>query len=152
MLDMKAGYICLAACVALAAGLSLAQEQRAGVAQLKDVHGNVLLGREAGLGAGSEAARLVEGTRVITTANSEVVVVYDNGCEVRLKENQRFQVEVGKPCAALFAESILVEPAGIAAVATAPAAFWSFVPVIGGAAIGLEILKDNREKNPVSPS
>src|SRR5689334_20144080 len=90
-----------------------AQEGRDGIAQLKGVKGNVLLSRQTGLASGGEATRITDKTRVITTANSEVVVVYDNGCEVRLKENQRFEVEDNKPCAALIAQvqSILVPTA-----------------------------------------
>lgn len=129
---------------------------REGIAQLKDVHGNVLVSRQTGLASGAEAARLVDGMRVITTANAEVVVVYDNGCEVRLKENQRFQVETGKPCAALVAsvQSILVPPAGVMAAggSVGAGAFWSVLPALGGAAIGVEILQRDRQKQPVSPS
>jgi hypothetical protein len=78
-------HLVLAFAASLAAGTALAQQPaRNGIAQLKGVKGNVLLSREAGLAAGSEAARVMDRTRVITTANSEVVVVYDNGCEVRL--------------------------------------------------------------------
>ncbi len=141
---------------ALATTVAPAQGTSEGVARLKEVKGNVLVSRESGLAAGGEAARLIEHTRVITTANSTVIVQYDNGCEVRLKENQRFEVVVDKPCAALIAQaqSILMEPAG-AALASASAGavlFWSTLPALGGAAIGLKILEDDRRKTPLSPS
>ena len=132
-----------------------AQDRAVGVARLKNLKGNVLVSREAGLSAGAEATRLAEHTRVITTANSEVIVEYDNGCEVRLKENQRFEVEVDKPCAALLAQaqSILMEPAGALASASLGAVlFWTAVPAVGGAAVGLQILQDDRAKTPLSPS
>ena len=133
-----------------------AQGTGGGVARLKDVKGNVLVSRESGLAAGAESTRLTEHARVITTANSTVVVVYDNGCEVRLKENQRFEVETDKPCAALLAQaqSIRVEPAGgaLASASTAALLFWSAVPALGGAAVGLKILQDDRDKTPLSPS
>jgi hypothetical protein len=138
------------AVAALAATLSFAQGTGGGVAQLKDVKGNVLLSREAGLAAGNEASRLVEHTRVITAAGSEVIVVYDNGCEVRLKENQRFEVEVGKPCAALIAQSIFVAPTSTASAAAL--GFWALIPAGGGAAIGLSVLQGNRDNTPLSPS
>ena len=141
---------------ALVASLACAQGTREGIAQLKDVKGNVLVSRQSGLAAGAETTRLTEHTRVITTAHSEVIVVYDNGCEVRLKENQRFEVEDGKPCAALIAQaqSILVEPAGtaLAGASTGVVLFWSSVPVISGAAVGLKIIEDDRRKTPLSPS
>lgn len=141
---------------ALATTVAPAQGTSEGVARLKEVKGNVLVSRESGLAAGGEAARLIEHTRVITTANSTVIVQYDNGCEVRLKENQRFEVVVDKPCAALIAQaqSILMEPAGTALASASAGAvlFWSTLPALGGAAIGLKILEDDRRKTPLSPS
>ena len=133
-----------------------AQEPRTGVAQLKDVQGNVLVSRESGLGAGREGLRLSKGMRVITTNKSSVIVVYDDGCEVKLKANERFEIQTGKPCAALAAlpESILATPAGAAVAASAgsAAAFAAALPALGGALAGLEALRSMRESNPVSPS
>src|SRR5690348_7467466 len=98
---MRFARLVLAITVAAAvAPAALAQQNRDGtVARLVDMHGNVLVSRESGLASGNDELRLLPGTRVITTANSEVVVEYDDGCRVRLKENQRFEVERGKPCA-----------------------------------------------------
>ena len=139
-----------------AAGWVAAQAPNEGIARLKSVKGNVLLSRESGLSAGGESARLVEHTRVITTAGSEVIVVYDNGCEVRLKENQRFEVEDGKPCAVLAAlpQTILATPVGAAtaALSTGAIVFGSVLVPLGGAAIAAEILQGSREKSPLSPS
>ena len=133
-----------------------AQEPRSGVAQLKDMQGNVLVSRESGLGAGRESLRLSEGMRVITTNKSGVTVVYDDGCEVKLKANERFEIQTGKACAALAAlpESILATPAGatLAASAGSAAVFAATLPVLGGAAAGLAALRSLRESNPVSPS
>ena len=148
--------ICIALGALAASGWADAQSSREGIARLKDVKGNVLLSRESGLSAGAEAMRLTEHTRVITTANSEVIVVYDNGCEVRLKENQRFEVEDGRPCAALVAmpQSILATPAGasVASAAVGGVIFGTTLPALGGAAIGIGILTDERRKTPLSPS
>src|SRR5688572_7939862 len=63
------------------------------VARLKQVNGNVLVSGQTGLATGIEAQSLANGVRIITTANSRVIVVFANGCEVRLEENQRFDVE-----------------------------------------------------------
>lgn len=150
----------LAVAASLAAAHAFAQQPaREGIAQLKGVKGNVLLSRESGLAAGGDATRVVERTRVITTANSEVIVVYDNGCEVRLQANQRFEVDSRKPCAALIAsvESILVQPAGAAIAGSAGAAgFWNLVPVLGGIAIGAAIVSPSSgpppAPTPLSPS
>jgi len=146
----------LALAFVLAASHPFAQEARPSVAKLKDVHGNVLVSKESGLASGDEALRLTRGTRVITTARSDVVVVFDNGCEVRLKENQRLEIDDEKPCAALVAQaqSILAEPAGAAAASAAGslAVYAAFLPALGGGLLGVEILKGLRESQPVSPS
>lgn len=140
----------------LVACSAYAQAPDKSVARLKQVSGNVLVSKESGLGAGDEALRLVEGTRVITTANSEVIVVYDNGCEVKLKENQRFEVVVNKPCAALIAQaqSILLEPAGAAAAGTfiGAAGYAAAVPLVGSGLVGLATLMEQRRQQPVSPN
>ena len=149
-------HLAAAIAAALAATVVPAQGTNEGVARLKEVTGNVLVSRESGLAAAAEATRLPEHARVITTARSSAIVQYDNGCEVRLKENQRFEVEIDKPCAALVAQaqSIIMEPAGAALAGASAGAvlFWSAVPALGGAAIGLKIISDDRRKAPLSPS
>lgn len=132
----------------LFASQPFAQTGDGSIARLVEVNGNVLVSRESGLASGNEALRLLPGTRIITTANSDVIVEYDDGCRVKLKENQRFEVERGKPCAVLMAmpQTILVAPtavAGSAATILVPAAF-------GAAAIGMLI--DSRGRQSVSPS
>lgn len=153
---MKKTQLAILLSAALAVLGAFAQQPREGIAQLKEVKGNVLLSRQAGLAAGGEATRITEKTRVITTANSEVIVVYDNGCEVRLKENQRFEVDDNKPCAALIAQvqSILVQPAGISLAGAGAPGFWQVVPAVGGALIGAEILRPSPTppQTPLSPS
>jgi hypothetical protein len=143
------------AALLVAPGL-FAAESRREVAQLKDVQGNVLVSRESGLGAGREGLRLTAGTRVITTNRSGATVVYDNGCEVKLKENERFEVETDKPCAALASapQSILATPEGAIAAGSASAAavFAATLPALGGVAAGLEALHRWREGPAVSPS
>ena len=151
---MKIAQAALAAL--LVSSQPFAQEPRLGVVQLKDVQGNVLVSRESGLGAGREALRLAEGMRVITTNKSTVTVVYDDGCEVKLRENERFEVETGKPCATLVAQpqSILATPEGATAAASggAAAAFLATLPALGGAVAALAALRSIRESQPVSPS
>ncbi len=145
----------LALAAILFASAPFAQDNRPGVAQLRDVEGNVLVSRESGLTSGGDGLRLVAGTRVITTRRSRAVVVYDDGCEVKLKENERFEVETGRACTALVAmpQSILATPAGATAAASAgaAAAYGALLPVLGGAA-GIAVLRDLRESRPVSPS
>ena len=137
--------ICAFAGMLLAAPALHAQQGRDGtVAKLVQMNGNVLVSRESGLATGNEAARLLTGTRVITTANSNVVVEYDNGCRVRLEENQRFEVE-NKPCALLVAQNLFVAPVptGVAAATIVPA-----IALGAGAAL----IYDTRKQPPVSPN
>ena len=140
----------------LGATCAFAQEARQGVAQLKDVHGNVLVSKESGLASGDEALRITKGTRVITTSRSDVVVVFDNGCEVRLKENQRLEIDDSKPCSALIvqAQSILAEPAGAAAAGASGsvAVYTALLPALGGGLAGVKVIQSLRESQPVSPN
>lgn len=117
----------IAAAAALCA-LEAGAQQPPRVAQLKNVNGNVLVSGQAGLAAGSEAQPLVNGTRIITTANSEVVIVFDNGCEVRMAENQRFDVESGKPCALLLPQALAAP-----VPAVGPALAGAILPALLGA-------------------
>lgn len=144
--------------IALATALALlvvsqpqAQPKDESIARLRDVHGNVLVSNEAGLSSGDEALRLVAGTRVITTAKSDVIVEYDNGCRVKLEENQRFEVEKGKPCALLIAQpyTILLTPAG--AIAAAASVVAVVAPAFAGVAT-VAALIDSRTKTTASPS
>ena len=140
----------------LAASQSFAQQADQTVARLKEVTGNVLVSKESGLASGDESLRLAKGTRVITTAHSEVIVAYDDGCEVKLKENQRYEVVTDKPCAALIAqaESILLEPAGAATAATAGglAAYAAALPALSGGLGGLAAIERWRSTQNVSPN
>ena len=139
----------LRAAAAAALALSLlapfdAASQQRSVARLKSVTGNVLVSRESGLAAGAEAERLTDGTRIITTANSEAVVEFDNGCEVRLKENERFDVDSGRPCALLAGT-----PLGVPAAAVAPALAGYILPVVVS---GVLIDSVTQPTTPVSPN
>jgi hypothetical protein len=115
------------------------------IASLKRVTGNVLVSQQAGLATGVESQRLVKGTRVITTANSEAVIVFDNGCEVRLRENQRFDVDSERPCALLVAEALGGLPVA--------AANLGFVPLVGAAGGAAVLITGGRGgSTPVSPN
>jgi hypothetical protein len=133
---------------AIAAALCMgdAAAQQA-VARLKQVTGNVLVSREAGLATGAEAQQLVNGTRIITTANSTAIVVFDNGCEVRLKENERFEIDSQKPCALMIAQAL--GPAQPVAAVGAP-----LLGLLLPAGAGVGLASDNRDTTPtpVSPN
>ena len=116
------------------------------IARLRSVNGNVLVSNDAGLATGNEALRLLPGTRVITTANAGVVIAFDVGCDVKLNENERFEVEKGKPCALLLAQpyGIVVAAAGASIIPGI------IVGAFGAAALG--VLIDARNTTTASPS
>ena len=144
---MKQGGRALFWQAVLVAGLLAAAgagAQQGAIARLKSVTGNVLVSQESGLSTGNEAQPLVNGTRIITTAKSEAIVLFDNGCEVRLKENERFEVESDKPCALLVAQPLT----GVPVAALGPV-FPAFLIPIGAG--GTAIL-DSRDRPAVSPN
>jgi hypothetical protein len=95
----------------LCAGPALAQQPSSNtVAKLKDAEGNVLVSQGDAMVAGANDRRLAVGTRVVTTTGAQVTISYDVGCDIRLKENERFTVTVG-PCAALLASVESLGPA-----------------------------------------
>lgn len=139
---------------AFAAAMPALADEPPSIARLKDLHGNVLVSKSSGLAAGGEGTRLAEGVRVITANSSDVVVQYDDGCEVRLKPNQRFQVERGKPCAVLVAqpESILATPEGAAVTTVAGAAGVTAILLPSLGVTGIAALLERRTDRKVSPS
>jgi len=81
-------------------------------------------------------------------------VQYDDGCEVRLKPNQRFQVERGKPCAVLVAqpESILLTPEGEAVTTLAGTAGVTAILLPSLGVTGIAEILERRGGRKVSPS
>ena len=135
------------------------------VARLRGVVGNVLVSTESGLVSAEGSVALLEGSRVITTAEAKAVVVYNDGCEVALEANQRLEIENDVSCREriLLAQSIFLEPGALAAGAAgatggvAAAVLGGTLPVAGIAAgtagvAGLATLVANRDENPVSPN
>ncbi|MGL4233571.1 MAG: hypothetical protein ACRDAM_12070 [Casimicrobium sp.] len=83
------------------------------IAELKDLVGNVLVTNEANISSAAPGLRIPNKVRVTTTAQAGVVVSFDCGCDVKLKENERFDVDAPRGCGAMLA---LVQPvtAGVA--------------------------------------
>ena len=156
-MNIRAVSTVIAIAAGLFAGAALAQQQQGTVAKLADVEGNVLVSQGDAMVAGSNGQRVPAGTRVVTTAGAKATVNYDFGCDVRLKENERFTVNLGA-CAALLAA---VEPAaagaigggtavagGTAAALSAPGAVFT-AAAVGGLGYGVyQVFK----KDNVSPN
>ena len=132
----------LLACAVVPSGAQ--QKEQRVVARLKSVSGNVLVSREAGLAAGEQAERLADGTRVLTTANSEAVIEFDDGCEVRLNENERYDVDSGSPCALRLAQGL-----GVPVPAVGPAVAGYILQVVTPI---LLLDNDTQQTTPVSPN
>ncbi len=121
--------IVVGAIAAWAAGPALAQDKT--VAQLTNVEGNVMVSQGDGMVAAVSGQRVASGTRVITLAGGKVVIDYDVGCDISLKENQRFTVRTGE-CAALLGEVTTIVPGSTALMA----AGLSVPQFLAGALIG----------------
>jgi hypothetical protein len=142
--------------IVLAAGLLAASgafAQDHAVAKLKSVTGNVLVSQEAGMASGNADQPLVNGTRIITTANSEAIVRYENGCEVRVKENERLEIDDKKPCAAILPQAM-----GGAAIAALGAAAPASAIAVAAGGVGVtavaveEEIRRRRRRPSVSPN
>lgn len=105
----------LGAAAAVAAGGALAQQGT--VARLTNLEGSVMVSQGDGMVAAVKDQRVAPGTRVITLAGGKVVIDYDVGCDVSLKENQRFTVRMGE-CAALVADVVTLVPGSTVVAAT----------------------------------
>ena len=115
-MNVRTLAVALGIAAALAAAVASAQQQQANtVARLADVQGSVLVSQDEAMVAGANDQRLRIGQRIVTTAGARVVVRYDNGCDVELKENQRFTVRIGE-CPALLSDVTTVGPAPVAGV------------------------------------
>lgn len=101
--------------VAFGAGPSAAQ-QAGTVAKLNNVEGNVLVSQGDAMVAATNGQRVPAGTRVLTMTGGKVGIVYDTGCDISLKENQRFTVRNGE-CPVLLTEVVTLGPAPAAATA-----------------------------------
>ncbi|MBK6395435.1 MAG: hypothetical protein IPF73_12710 [Betaproteobacteria bacterium] len=121
------GFLGLAA--ALGAGNAVAQQGT--VARLSNLEGNVMVSQGDGMVAAVRGQRVAPGTRVVTMAGGKAVVNYDVGCDISLKENQRFTVRMGE-CALLLGEVVTLVP-GSATVAVAGV---GVVEVVSGIVIG----------------
>ena len=159
-MNIRAISTSLALAAALVAGSAFAQQQGT-MAKLADVEGNVLVSQGDAMVAGANGQRVAAGARVVTTAGAKVTIDYDVGCDVRLKENERFTVRLGE-CPILLTEVVPLGPAagaiggGAGAVATGGAfggltATQAIIGVAGIAAVGFGAYEVFRNK-PVSPS
>lgn len=125
------------------------------IAELRDLQGNVLVSDPAGIASGVDKQRLKNKVRVTTTSRAGVVISFDCGCDVRLKENERFEVDAPRACPAMLA-AVQAVPVGApigAVAATTPVVTGGITTgqVLGvtGAGVGAYLLyRNNRNVSP----
>jgi len=128
--------------LALGAAVAGAQQQQANtVARLADVQGSVLVSQDDAMVAGANDQRLRVGQRIVTTAGAHGTVRYDNGCDVELKENQRFTVRIGE-CPVLLSDVTSVGLAPVAGVTSD-----TILGVAGAAGFGYAIYEFFQNKS-----
>ena len=128
---MKKHVILVLLGLAAAVGAGSSAAQQAGtVARLNNLEGNVLVSQGDAMVAATNGQRVPAGTRVLTMTGGKVGIVYDTGCDISLKENQRFTVRTGE-CPVLLTEVVTLGPAPVAATGLREGK-----PCVGGAGSG----------------
>lgn len=138
--------ILLGMAAVLGAGASAAQ-QSGTVARLNNLEGNVLVSQGDAMVAATNGQRVPAGARVLTMTGGKVAVVYDSGCDISLKENQRFTVRAGE-CAVLLTEVVTV---GLVPVVATGVTSNMVIGVLGAAGFGVAAYEVFRNKS-VSPN
>lgn len=119
-------------------------------AQLRDVTGNVLVSTKDGMSAAVDKQTVAGGSRVTTTSRASVTVAFTCGCDVKLKENERLDIEGPSTCAVLLASVTAVPVAAIGAATASAGAFSGTTALIGvGVGVGgYLIYRNNRNQSP----
>ena len=120
-------------------------------AVLQDVVGNVLVSTKDGIGTGVEKQSVANKTRVTTTARASVTISFNCGCDVKLKENERIDIDSPNTCAALLAAvtAVPVEAAIGAVATTAGGVTTTGLLIVGGAGVGAYVLyRRNQNSSP----
>jgi hypothetical protein len=127
-------------------------QKRDTVAELRELSGNVLVSDGAGVGTAAGGQRVANKARVTTASKAGVIVAFDCGCDVKLEENQRFDIDVPRACAGLLA-SVQPVPTAVALGATATpvlaAPSTSALLAVGAVGVGgYLIYRNNRNVSP----
>lgn len=121
------------------------------IAELREVQGNVLVSDAQGMTTATDSQRVRNKVRVTTTSRAGVLVRFDCGCDVRLKENERLDINAPVACAALVAAVQPVPVGGaLGAVATSGATISpTGALIVTGVGVGAYLLyRNNRNVSP----
>lgn len=125
--------------------------KRETIATLVEVKGNVLVSDAVGMSSAIDNQRIKNMVRVTTTSRASVLIAFDCGCDVRLKENERLDVEGPRQCPALLA-AVQAVPMGAPIGAAVAAASGSILPtalLVTGVGVGAYLIgRNNRNCSP----
>jgi hypothetical protein len=96
------------------------QAKKESIAVLRDLQGSVLVSDKDGVASATSGQRVLNKSRITATSKASVIVAFDCGCNVLLKENERIDVELPRSCSTLVA-AVQPVPVGVALGATAGA-------------------------------
>lgn len=142
-MNKKLSYALICAGSIFANGYAFAQKDSE-VATLKDLDGKVLVNKGEGLKSASSGQTLTDGNRVVTLDKSGVRIVFNDGCDVRLKENEIFVIDEKLGCKALVTSSAAATGLTTGQVAIIAA-------VVGGGAIVIGNGSNNNNNNDRRP-
>lgn len=120
-------------------------------AELRDVQGNVLVSTKDGMTAGVEKQSVANKSRVTTTSRASVTIAFACGCDVKLKENERIDIEAPSTCAGLLASVTSVPMSGaIGATTAASGGFGTNTAlIVAGVGVGAYLIyRNNRNQSP----
>ncbi len=120
-------------------------------AELRDVTGNVLVSTSDGMSTAVDKQAVGGKSRVTTASRSSVTVAFACGCDVKLKENERIDIEAPSTCAVLLASVTAVPVVAIGATTAASAGAFSGTTALVGAGVGVGaylLYRNNRNQSP----
>ena len=119
-------------------------------AELRDVIGNVLVSTNDGMSTAVDKQVVGNKSRVTTASRSSVTVAFTCGCDVKLKENERIDIEAPSTCAALLASVTATPVVAIGATGAAAAGTTGTTALVGaGVGVGAYLLyRNNRNQSP----
>ncbi len=118
-------------------------------AELRDVIGNVLVSTNDGMSTAVDKQVVGNKSRVTTASRSSVTVAFTCGCDVKLKENERIDIEAPSTCAVLLASVTAAPVVAIGATTAASAGAGTTALVGAGVGVGAYLLyRNNRNQSP----
>lgn len=142
------------------AALSVAVAAERQIATVARITGNAVVSKGAQYVPGSEGMALTVGQRVMSLADSTVVIQFNDGCRYTLEENKLVTMEDMSPCVLTKGVALAPPPPAavvpaVAAVPVAAAANLAWVPLAAAGLVAITAVADpgdddNRTPEPIS--